>query len=65
MSWPMFPSPMEGAGVVALEDGCLGVGAEHLLQRFDLSTRQESVPLDTQGITLRPGGRVPIELTPR
>jgi cytochrome P450 len=36
-----------------------------LLQRFDIATRQESVPLDTQGITLRPRGRVPIELTPR
>ena len=36
-----------------------------LLQRFDISSPQESVPLDTQGITLRPGGRVPIELTPR
>jgi cytochrome P450 len=36
-----------------------------LLQRFDIASRQESVPLDTQGITLRPRGRVPIELTPR
>lgn len=36
-----------------------------LLQRFELHSEQEDVPLDTQGITLRPRHAVPIRLTPR
>jgi cytochrome P450 len=36
-----------------------------LLQRFDVHSQHERVPLDTQGITLRPRQAVPIQLTPR
>ena len=36
-----------------------------LLQRFDVHSQHERVPLDTQGITLRPRHAVPIQLTPR
>ena len=36
-----------------------------LLQRFDICSEQERVPLDTQGITLRPKGAVPIEVAAR
>ena len=36
-----------------------------LLQRFQISSRQESVPLDTEGITLRPRGTVPVQPTAR
>jgi hypothetical protein len=36
-----------------------------LLQRFELKSKQEGVPLDTQGITLRPKGAVPIHPAPR
>jgi cytochrome P450 len=32
-----------------------------LLQRFRIRSEQERVPLDTQGITLRPNGAVPIQ----
>jgi cytochrome P450 len=31
-----------------------------LLQRFQVQSEQEDVPLDTEGITLRPKGAVPI-----
>jgi cytochrome P450 len=36
-----------------------------LLQRFRISSDQEDVPLDTEGITLRPKGAVPIQLAAR
>ena len=36
-----------------------------LLQRFGICSEQERVPLDTQGITLRPKGAVPIEVAAR
>jgi len=36
-----------------------------LLQRFQVHSDDEPVPLDTQGITLRPGRAVPIQLTAR
>lgn len=36
-----------------------------LLQRFQLSSQEESVPLDTEGITLRPRGPVPVHPAPR
>jgi cytochrome P450 len=36
-----------------------------LLQRFHIHSRQRDVPLDTQGITLRPKGPVPIQPAPR
>jgi cytochrome P450 len=32
-----------------------------LLQRFRIRSEHEHVPLDTQGITLRPSGAVPIQ----
>ena len=36
-----------------------------VLQRFWISSDQEDVPLDTEGITLRPKGAVPIRLAAR
>jgi cytochrome P450 len=36
-----------------------------LLQRFRIHSQFEDVPLDTQGITLRPKGAVPIRLAAR
>jgi cytochrome P450 len=36
-----------------------------LLQRFEVHSDQDDVPLDTQGITLRPRGVVPVRLTAR
>jgi cytochrome P450 len=36
-----------------------------LLQHFRISSDQEDVPLDTEGITLRPKGAVPIQLAAR
>ena len=36
-----------------------------LLQRFRIHSHQDEVPLDTEGITLRPKGAVPIQLTAR
>jgi cytochrome P450 len=36
-----------------------------LLQRFAIHSEQDDVPLDTHGITLRPGRAVPIRLTAR
>jgi cytochrome P450 len=36
-----------------------------VLQRFRLRSEQNGVPLDTQGITLRPKGAVPIQLAAR
>jgi len=36
-----------------------------LLQRFSVHSEHGAVPLDTHGITLRPRGPVPIQLTPR
>jgi cytochrome P450 len=36
-----------------------------LLQRFEIRSRREDVPLDTEGITLRPKGAVPIQLVAR
>ena len=36
-----------------------------LLQRFRIRSDQEDVPLDTEGITLRPKGAVPIQLAAR
>jgi cytochrome P450 len=36
-----------------------------LLQRFQIHSQQPHVPLDTEGITLRPKGTVPIHLAPR
>ena len=32
-----------------------------VLQRFRIRSDQEDVPLDTEGITLRPRGAVPIQ----
>jgi cytochrome P450 len=36
-----------------------------VLQRFRIHSDQKEVPLDTAGITLRPKGAVPIQLTAR
>ena len=36
-----------------------------LLQRFEMRSDQEDVPPDTEGITLRPKGVVPIQLAAR
>jgi cytochrome P450 len=36
-----------------------------LLQRFEIRGEQKDVPLDTEGITLRPKGAVPLKLTAR
>jgi cytochrome P450 len=36
-----------------------------LLQRFEIHSEQEAVPLDSAGITLRPAGAVPLRLTAR
>jgi cytochrome P450 len=36
-----------------------------LLQRFEIRSAVEDVPPDTEGITLRPKGAVPIRLTAR
>ena len=36
-----------------------------LLQRFEIRSHRRDVPLDTEGITLRPKGAVPIQLTAR
>jgi hypothetical protein len=36
-----------------------------LLQRFRIRSLQEDVPLDTQGITLRPKGAVLVQPTAR
>ena len=36
-----------------------------LLQRFEIRSDREDVPLDTEGITLRPKGAVPIQLAAR
>jgi hypothetical protein len=36
-----------------------------LLQRFRIESELEDVPLDSEGITLRPKGAVPIRLGPR
>jgi cytochrome P450 len=36
-----------------------------LLQRFEIRSRREDVPLDTEGITLRPKGAVPLQLAAR
>jgi cytochrome P450 len=36
-----------------------------LLQRFEIRSDNEDVPLDTEGITLRPKGAVPIQLAAR
>jgi cytochrome P450 len=36
-----------------------------LLQRFQIHSEQETVPLDSAGITLRPAGAVPLRLTAR
>ena len=36
-----------------------------LLQRFEVHSHQDDVPLDTEGITLRPKGAVPIQLAAR
>ena len=36
-----------------------------LLQRFEIRSYREDVPLDTEGITLRPKGAVPIQLAAR
>jgi hypothetical protein len=36
-----------------------------LLQRFQIHSELETVPLDTEGITLRPKHAVPIRLVPR
>jgi cytochrome P450/NADPH-cytochrome P450 reductase len=36
-----------------------------LLQRFRIDSQLEDVPLDSEGITLRPKGAVPIRLGPR
>jgi cytochrome P450 len=36
-----------------------------LLQRFRIDSELEDVPLDSEGITLRPKGAVPIRLAPR
>ena len=43
----------------------LAVKEHELLQRFQIGSVQERVPLDTQGITLRPKGAVPIHLRGR
>jgi cytochrome P450 len=53
--------------------GCIGshfamleatIAVAVLLQRFRVESRLQDVPLDTEGITLRPDGPVPIRLTP-
>jgi cytochrome P450 len=36
-----------------------------LLQRFRVDTERDDIPLDTKGITLRPGGPVPLRLEAR
>ena len=36
-----------------------------LLQRFAIRSHRKDVPLDTEGITLRPKGAVPIQLAAR
>jgi len=36
-----------------------------LLQRFEIRSDREAVPLDTEGITLRPKGAVPLQLAAR
>ena len=36
-----------------------------LLQRFQIRSEKDSVPLDTEGITLRPKGAVPVRLAAR
>lgn len=36
-----------------------------LLQRVRIRSHSEDVPLDTQGVTLRPKGAVPIQPTAR
>jgi cytochrome P450 len=36
-----------------------------LLQRFEIRSHRNDVPLDTQGITLRPKGALPIRLAAR
>jgi cytochrome P450 len=41
------------------------IAAAVLLQRFLIHSELEIVPLDTEGITLRPGHAVPIRLVPR
>lgn len=41
------------------------VAVSVVLQRFQIRSHQETVPLDTEGITLRPKGAVPIQLAAR
>jgi hypothetical protein len=41
------------------------IAAAVLLQRFRIHSQSEEVPLDTQGITLRPKLAVPIQPTAR
>lgn len=41
------------------------IAAAVLLQRFQIHSELEHVPLDTEGITLRPGGAVPLQLATR
>jgi cytochrome P450 len=41
------------------------IAVARLLQRFQIRSEQERVPLDTQGITLRPKGAVPIDVAAR
>jgi cytochrome P450 len=41
------------------------IAVAQLLQRLRIRSEHESVPLDTQGITLRPKGPVPIQLAAR
>jgi cytochrome P450 len=41
------------------------IAVARLLQRFQIRSERERVPLDTQGITLRPKGAVPIDVAAR
>ena len=41
------------------------IAVAQLLQRLRICSEDEHVPLDTQGITLRPKGPVPIQLAAR
>jgi cytochrome P450 len=47
----------------AMLEAVIAVGV--LLQRVRIRSHKEDVPLDTQGLTLRPKGAVPIQPTAR